>query len=183
MLNFLKLKKERDKISKNLQYDDEGKAFFNISIKDKQEVLSPYFYDDKEVINVEFADMLSNVASTVPLKKDIHLSLHCDDIKDEDKLRYSKAIKNYYENKMLDAQIRLKNNTNMLLLTIVFAIIALAGLFVVNYFSVPWILTEVVDIVAWVFVWEVVDITFFQRTLIRYEYKRAKNLYKSKISY
>ena len=183
MLNFLKFKKEKDKINKNLQYDDEEKALFNISIKDKKEVLSPFYYDEKEVINVEFAGMLDNIASTVPIKKGIHLSLNCDDIIEEDKERYSKAIKNYYENKMLDARLRLKNNGNLILITLILALVSLTGLFLVNFFQLSWIIIEVVDIVAWVFVWEVVDSFVFQRTLIRYDYYRAKSLYESKITY
>jgi len=183
MFNFWKLKKERDKISRNLKYDDKDNALFNICIKDKSEVLSPYYYDEKEVINVEFANMLDNLVSTVPIKTGLHLSLDCKDLKDEEKARYSKAIKNYYENKMLDSLNRLKNNRNLIILSIILAVISLAGLFLVNYFATPWVLVEVVDIIAWVFVWEAVDLTAFQRTLIRYDYYRARNLHKCKISY
>lgn len=183
MLNFIKFKKEKDKIMHDLKTDPEGRALFNIAIKDKNEVLSPYYYDDKEVINTEFAGMLDNIVSAVPLKQNVHLSLHCNNIKDDDKERYSKAIKNYYQNKMFDSLMRLKANRNMIILTIILAVISLTGLFLVNYFHAPWVLIEVVDIVAWVFVWETVDLAVFQRRLIRYEYRRARNLYKSKITY
>lgn len=183
MFSFWKLKKEKEKIIKDLKEDDKGNALFNICIKDKDEVLSPFYYDDKEVINVEFANMLDNVVSSVPLKKGVHLSLKCSDINDSEKERYSKAIKNYYENKMVDSFIKLKNNRNLLILTIFLAMISLVGLFLVNFYSAPWIIVEVVDVIAWVFVWEAVDLTAFKRALIRHEYYRARSLYKSKISY
>ena len=151
--------------------------------KDKSEVLSPFFYDEKEVINVEFAGMLDNIISSVPFKKKVHLSLACEGIVEEEKQRYSRAIKNYYENKMRDTQNRLKNNRNMIIITMILALISLTGLFLVNYFNAPWMLVEVVDVIVWVFVWEVVDLTAFQRMLIKYEYNRARCLYQSKITY
>lgn len=183
MLNFLKVKKERDKFNNDFKTDEEGNAFFNITIKDKSEVLSPYYYGDKEVINVEFAGMIDNIISSVPYKKKVHLSLTCNDIVEDDKKRYSKAIKNYYKNKMKDAQIRLKKNRNMMLFTIILSTILLVGLFLVNYFNSPWILIELAEIITWVFVWELVDIVAFQRTLIKYEHYRAKCLYECKITY
>lgn len=183
MFNIFKYNKERKLIDKDVVCDENDKDLINITIKDKQEVLSPFILDNKETINVEFANLLDNTMKSIPPQKDIHLNLHCLNIKEEDKNTFSQAIKNYYFNSSLDSQRKLKNNTKTLMIMIILSIISLTALFLVNYFEVHWLICEVIDIVAWVFVWEGVDIFAFQRSITRFERRRNYALYSCEITF
>lgn len=66
---------------------------------------------------------------------------------------------------------------------IALSIVSLGVLFITNFFSAPWIVIEVIDIIAWVFVWEAVDLLAFQRSLLRYDKQHDYALYKMKITF
>lgn len=183
MIKFVEHLKERKKIKKDFDKDEEGRAIVNISIRDKEQVLSPFHYEDKEIINEEFAGMLDNIAKSVPLKQQINLSIKCENITESEKEEFSEATKNYYENKILDSQIRMKKAYSIFAVCVVLSIISLGLLFLAHFFKAPEILTEVVDILVWVFVWEATDVIVFQRGTIRLEKSRYYALYKSKITF
>ena len=69
------------------------------------------------------------------------------------------------------------------MIMIILSIISLTALFLVNYFEVHWLICEVIDIVAWVFVWEGVDIFAFQRSITRFERRRNYALYSCEITF
>lgn len=66
---------------------------------------------------------------------------------------------------------------------IALSFLSLTVLFITNFFSAPWIVVEVFDIIAWVFVWEAVDLLAFQRSLLRYDKQHDQALYKMKITF
>ena len=154
-----------------------------IGIKDKTEVLAPFALDGKETINVEFANLLDNVSKSIPPKENMHLKLKCEKLTDKEKQDFSMAIKNYYFNSLIDNQRKLHNNSLIFWSMIAISLLFLAILFIANHFGSPWIITEVLDIIAWVFVWEAVDLLAFQRSIYQYEMNRDLVLYKMKISF
>lgn len=183
MIKFVDYFKERKKIRKDFEKDEEGRAIVNISIRDKEEVLSPYHYEDKEIINEEFASMLENIVKSVPLKQKVNLTIKCNNISESEKEEFSVATKNYYENKIIDSQIRLKRAYSLFAVCIVLSIISLGLLFLTHFYNAHEMLSEVVDILVWVFVWESIDIIVFQQGTIRLEKLRYNALYESKINF
>ena len=183
MLNFLRYYKEKKLIGGEVRQDEKGRALIEIEIKDKSEVLSPFYAQNKETINNEFANFLDNFTKSFPPSQGLHLSINCPEVKPEDEDVFSRAVKNYYLNSTIEAERKISNNTKLLLVMILLSIISLTALFLVHYFDVFWLIEEVFDIIAWVFVWEAVDIFAFQRSLLRYEKQRNLSLYNSFISF
>lgn len=183
MIKIINYLKERNKIRKEFEKDEEGRAIVNISIRDKEQVLSPFCYEEKETIKEEFAGLLDNIIKSVPPKQKVRLVISGEDIDNAEKESFALAIKNHYANKILDSQLRLKNAYMIFAICVVLSILSLGLLFLVNYLNAPYILIEVVDILAWVFVWEAADVLIFQRGLIQLEKSRYTALYKSKICY
>lgn len=146
-------------------------------------MLAPFALDGKETINVEFANLLDNVSKSIPPKENMHLKLKCEKLTDKEKQDFSMAIKNYYFNSLIDNQRKLHNNSLIFWSMIAISLLFLAILFIANHFDAPWIITEVLDIIAWVFVWEAVDLLAFQRSIYQYEMNRDLVLYKMKISF
>lgn len=183
MFNFIKHLKRRKKLTREFKHDKNGNALVEIGIKDKTEVLAPFALDGKETINVEFANLLDNVSKSIPPKENMHLKLKCEKLTDKEKQDFSMAIKNYYFNSLIDNQRKLHNNSLIFWSMIAISLLFLAILFIANHFGAPWIITEVLDIIAWVFVWEAVDLLAFQRSIYQYEMNRDLVLYKMKISF
>lgn len=183
MIKFIDYFKERNKIQKQFEKDEDGRAIVNISISDKGQILSPFCYEGKETINDEFAGFLDNVVKSIPPKQNINLTIDCKDITDYEKGNFALAIKNHYQNKLIDTQLRIKKLNYFFAACILLSALSLGLLYLVNYLAAPFILIEIVDILAWVFVWEAVDIFFFQEGLLRLEKTRCLALIKSKIRY
>ena len=83
-------------------------------------------------------------------------------IDDDEKILYRKAIREYYTEKYAAVNRELKKNHLIALALGVIGIFVLAAAIVVGYFYESAIWAEVIDIVAWVFLWEAVDIAFLE---------------------
>lgn len=183
MFNFIKHLQNKKKLIREFEHDNQGNVLIQINIKDKNEILAPFALDGKETINVEFANVLDNVSKSVPPKETMHLNLKCENITEKEMENFSTAIKNYYFNSLIENQRKLHNNSLLFWSMIAISLLFLAILFVANHFNAPWIVSEVLDIIAWVFVWEAVDLLAFQRSIYQYEMNRNLVLYKMKISF
>ena len=183
MFKFIKYFNDKKLIAKDRPVDSEGRAIVDIKIKDKSEVISPFVIDGQEIINAEFANLIDNTMKSIPPTQNININIDCEKLTDKDKSSFALAIKNYYKNSTLDSQRKMDNNTKILLLMLALSITSLAALFLVNFFSVNWLVIEIVDIVAWVFIWESIDLLVFQRSLVRYEKLRYLSLYNCHITY
>ena len=183
MLKFLKFYKEKKLIEQDRPKDKYGRAIINITIKDKDEVLSPFIIDNNEAISADFANHIDNAVKSIPPKQDINININCENLKEEDKTHFSLAIKNYYKNSVLDNQRKIKTNLKLFLIMIVLSLLSITVLFLFDYFNVNWLIKEIIDIITWVFVWEAVDIMVFQRAMIIYERQRDLALFNSFITF
>lgn len=176
--------KRKNKISKEeLELDEDGNAVFEISVKDEKQVLSPFMVDEKETINSEFASFLDNTVQKAPPSKKIHLKIKNNEMTDKGKNTFARSIKNYYLNRTYEIQRKLKNNTKLLIVMLVMSVLTMTALFLVHLLNVHWVFTEVVDIIAWLFVWESLDLFVFKRSLLIYERQRYISLQKCKITF
>lgn len=159
-----------------------NKSIINININDKESVLSP-FSNDKVIISSDLVEFLDYKLSPVVIKNDIQLNISCKNLEEEDKKIYEQAIKNYYEDlyHIKKREVHRK--------TLISLILLLAGIFVI---AITLILEEtgnniikarVNDIVAWVFVWEAVDIFFFQRPKVSFDKRKSLKMMNATISY
>ena len=169
MANYKKLKKEllsnQNKINQNT-----NNAVVHININDTSDIISPYAEDNKAVINSEFASFLENAVKDEPLKSDLTLKITA---KDCNLNTVSGAIKNYYYKEFIDTQHKLKHNITASIITLIIGLIALTATIILNNLSIPIIIGGTIDIFAWVFVWESVDLFFFRRSeLKRIEYRQ-----------
>lgn len=183
MIKFIDYFKEKKPIKKEFEKDEDCRTIINISVSDKSQILSPFHYENKEIINEEFAGLLDNIIISVPPKQKVRLNLKCGNISDNEKEKFAHATKNYYQNKIIDSQLRIKNALIVFSISLVLALVFLALLFVSNFFNGPFILNEVIDILVWIFLWEAFDIVIFQRSLLRLERQRYNALYKCKICF
>lgn len=152
--------------------DDEGREIVDITISDSENLLSIYNPDGKKIISTEMANVIDNSTKSTSINKDIHLRFSCNSNSPEKEDIYKQAIKNYYLNEFADKERRLHNNFLITIFVFVMAVLFLTLFFILEKVNCPWYLNYFIEIVAWVFAWETVDLIFFQRQLIRYEQRK-----------
>lgn len=155
--------------------EDENKnAIIKINVQDDCNFLSPYSFNEKDIINQEVAEFLAVSTKGIPVKKNLHLEIISSSIDNQEKKIYKEAIVNYYTLNYQQNALEMKRE---LVIACIMAFVSIIGLIIMlllslnNYNSV---LIEIIDIFSWVFMWEAVDLFFLRRGLFRF--KQYRNL-------
>jgi hypothetical protein len=185
MLRSIKeIKKELSACKNEQRKDEEGRVIVDLRVINDESFLSPYSTKGHNIISEELSDFIEHSLSPVPSDKPIHFRIFSDVITDEEQKEYRKAIHSHYADKYRYTCIQKKN---LLWLALIMAIVAVAALgFMIGIDIVgkrTEIFTEIVDIFAWVFMWEAVDIFFLECTMLGFKQKRYLRLYESEIEY
>lgn len=93
-----------------------------------------------------------------------------------------KAVKDYITDEYRDAKKAIRRNTVLSLIMTACGIAILALLFALSYFFDNAYVDTVLEIAAWVFIWEAVDIFFFERSKLKAKRMILLKLYSAEIS-
>lgn len=175
-------KTEEDLSTKDTKNVD-NQAVINMVVKDDENFLSVFSETETPVISNEVADFIETSAKAITPNKKLTLKIKSDCIDNQEKELYKKAIKEYYREKCV-ASSRELNKSNLIALFLTIAgifVLALAFLLEQNMPISFW--AELVDIVAWVFLWEAVDIFCFKTRMMRLQIKKYMSFTSMKIEY
>ncbi len=152
--------KEIEKIlaDRETERDADGRRVINMTVNDDSSFLSAYSERATTVISSEVADFIENATIATPPSAPLTLRIHSDTITAEEKAEYTAAIREYYAQKYAVTRKTYRFNVIALLTLAIAGIITLLLAFKVK--SHIW--SEVIDIVAWVLIWEAVDIGVFR---------------------
>ena len=120
---------------------------------------------------------------TAPPKEQLTLKIHSDCIDENEKKLYTVAIKEYYSEKYLANKRELKRNNLIVLLLTIAGILTLSLRIILEYTTKSLIWTEIIDIAAWVFLWEAVDIAVFGNKALRFKNKHYLSYMSMNIEY
>ncbi len=183
MYSFLKLINYNSKQKNNLNFDISGNPCVEIEIQNSNEIIAPFLINGKPTINVEFANLLDNLSRSVKPGKKLHCNIKCQGLSDDKKFDTAVAIKNFFHNRLIDITRKIKSNFRMFLIMLFFSAVFVTFLFLSNFFGAPFIVTEIIDIVTWGFVWEAVDLIAFQQRLYKFEFESNNCIYNMKITF
>lgn len=149
-----------------------GRVIVNMTVKDDSDFLSVFSVNDTPVISSEVAEFIESSTYSVLPKEHLSLRIYSDCIDDNEKEDYRKAVKEYYtERYILNRQER---NRNVIIssLLVIAGLIALSISFLISEQTGSVLWTEVINIVAWVFIWESVYVSSFTNRKLRIEMLR-----------
>lgn len=178
--------KKAEKLAKrlNIELDDENRAILKMKVADDSSFLSP-FYFDKPILSNEAADYLLSHKMILLWRSGVHIKLISDVISKEEEPIYSSAIKGYFEESALRGKRTMKRNYVLSALLFLIGLMVFALMFILDHFLGDglgmW--SEVIDVIAWVFIWEAVDIAFIEKLENSYNVKMAHNLIDSRVSF
>jgi len=185
MLRTIREIKNEISSCKNEQRKDEaGRVIVDLRVINDESFLSPYSTEGHNIISEELSDFIEHSLAPVPSDKPIRFRIFSDVITEEEQREYTKAIHSHYADKYRYTCIQKKNLHKLALIMALIAVAALGFMIGIDIVGKRTeIFTEIVDIFAWVFMWEAVDIFFLECTMLGFKQKRYLRLYESAIEY
>lgn len=163
--------------------DADGRAVIHMTVNDDDEFLSVFSANDTPVISEDVAEFLENSTASLLPRQPLTLRIHSGCIDEKEQELYGKSIKEYYAGKYISQKWQLRKNAFIVgtLTLLGILILAIAVFLEYRFESVIW--AEVLDIAAWVLLWEAVDISAFKNRGIRLQKMRYLSYMDMKIEY
>lgn len=161
-LNGLREKLREENGMEPPERDADGRVILHMTVRDDSGFLSPYC-GDKPIISSEVADYLDNAASAYPGKNAFALYIKSDVITDEEARVYDAAIRNFYRNRMKKSRRDVTRNLFAAIAMLLMGVLVFSLLFFLEHRGLGEMMTNILDIAAWVFVWEAIDLYFLER--------------------
>ena len=155
------LKKELK--NKSADYDDI--TTINIKAEDKKAIFSEYNYDSNEILNSNLSDFIMEKERDIPLKSQIRVKIFTND--DVNEKEVEMAYRNKFKNEFQEQEQELKKNLLFALIMLVLGVLFMGFLILELYLLNDFIFSTVLEIAAWVFIWEAVDSFFLRRSEMR----------------
>ncbi|MBQ9792794.1 MAG: hypothetical protein IJW32_03540 [Clostridia bacterium] len=177
------IKNTKENLSTKKIENVDNSAIINMIVKDDENFLSVFSETDTPVISNEVANFIETSAKAIAPNKNLTLKIKSDCIDNQEKELYRKAIKEYYKEQSV-ATSRELNKSNLIALFLTIAgIFVLALAFLLEQHMPISFWAELVDIVAWVFLWEAVDVFCFKTRMMRLQIKKYMSFISMKIEY
>ena len=177
-----KLTKDIEK-EKPKAYDEEGRVTVDLSVTDDSGCLSPYSSADEPLISADFADFIYHSVKHVHPGEKLHFRVRCNAADDTEKRVYPEAIKNYYTSEFIECSRDMKKNTLYSVIMTALAALVFTVMIMLEGFGVESVILSMIDVVAWVFMWEAVDLFVLERSAIRMKRSRLLSLIHAKYTF
>ncbi|MGM9522512.1 MAG: hypothetical protein ACI3VB_08545 [Oscillospiraceae bacterium] len=171
---FKEMKRQADRQLAGRRYkrDAEDRIVVDMTVQDDSEFLSVFSEGETPVISMEVADFIESRTRSLPPQEPLTLRIHSDCIDDREKQLYAAAVREYYTERYAANRQELRRNR------VIAAFLLLAGVLVLS--AALWlgdrvdnaVWAEVIDIVAWVLLWEAADISLLENRTLRWKEKR-----------
>lgn len=178
-------KREADRQLRERSYkrDADNRVIVHMTVKDDEDFLSAFSKNETPVISTDVADFIENSTSFILPKELLTLQIHSSCIDEQEKVIYEKAVREFYTQKYIANEQELRRNKLTARVLFFVGILLLIWEFVLEYRIGGRIGAEVLDIAAWVFLWESVDISMFGNKLLRIKRDRYLAYLCMKIEY
>lgn len=162
--------------------DGEGRAVIRLGVSDRESVFSEYSTDDRLFLSEDFASHIENRANGLYKEKDLTIEVVRREGCEVSEGEIKSAVVNYYTDKLVHQSRRYGRNGMMTLVMLVVGLVFLAASLTLGGFDlIAEMFVGVLDIAAWVFIWEAVDKFFFERNLLKIEFLLYKRLADARI--
>jgi len=190
MFKNIKLLRKLKKDSYEIEYSSESKvnkdneAVICINAKDKTDIISKYSVDTDLTINSELSDYLKENADEIPIKHPLSIKIDTEkELTVEDKSKVKLALRNHFTKKVSDVNEKLYEN-EVECYTMVFLSFIFLLAYVLCKIHLPIeILSEILLIIAWVFVWRMTESIVFVRKEMRREAIKYYRLLTARIEF
>lgn len=156
----------------------------HLKLDDVNSAYSQFSTEENPALNPEFADLIANLSDDNSTKNEVEINIQLNDqVSMEEKQHLTSTIKGHFEHQLNDVN----NKKNRLWTTTIFLMIASVLSIVLYHFVVPeldsFLLELILEIGAWVFVWEFFYALFFEIPKVQFKAHLIKRIIKANIKY
>lgn len=155
-----------------IERDEEGRALLTVTVRDDEEFLSD-LSGRRAVVSSAVGEFLERQALAVSPGEPLALHVESDCIDEEERPVYVEALRERYRLLYREKRRELKRNAWYAALLAAAGVAWLLVTVLLSHVMKNAVLFEVIDIVAWVFLWEAADLFFLERRLLRGERDRC----------
>lgn len=179
----LNLNEEVNKLKKEIKIKKDFGEIETINVKaeSSKEIFSEYNYETNEILNEELEGFIVKKAETIPLKSKLRIKMFVEEKEKIDEKEVEDAIKLRFKRDFEDYERKLKRNAQISFILLLIGILFLGFLVLETLFLDNFILSIILEITSWVFIWEAVDKFFFERTEIRERRHQFARLYYAEV--
>lgn len=174
-VRIVEVVKNLKKELKNKNDNFEDIETINIKADSKAAIFSDYNYDSNEVLNSNLEEFLVEKVKNIPPKVNLRVKIFTDDCVDENEVKV--AYKNKFKGDFEELEQELKRNMLFAFTMLILGVLFMGFLILEIYFLNNYILSTILEIAVWVFVWEAVDSFFLERSSIRRKRYQLARLY------
>lgn len=174
-VRIVEVVKNLKKELKNKNDNFEDIETINIKAESKAAIFSDYNYDSNEVLNSNLEEFLVEKVKNIPPKVNLRVKIFTDDCVDENEVKV--AYKNKFKGDFEELEQELKRNILFAFTMLILGVLFMGFLILEIYFLNNYILSTILEIAVWVFVWEAVDSFFLKRSSIRRKRYQLARLY------
>jgi len=167
--SLINVRKDVEAKIKTREYrnDENDRVVIPITVQDDTDFLSVFGENENPLISTDVAEYLEEKTVGLPVNKQWNLQIFSNCIDPDEQEAYRKGIREYYLVQYIANKKELHRNTMVSVILLAVGMIALLFTLMIDtvYGNLFW--AEIVDIVAWVFVWESVDVSVFRNHELR----------------
>ena len=172
----LKYKKNND----DFVCDSDDRAIINVGAENYDDVYSPYCYKGGDTLASSLTEYMQQKANAVPLDYDLTIRFHVKHATEEKRKDIESAVKENYVNQIRGIDKRMQRTT---IFSLWFILIGL--IFAITYLLIheitPLFVSYIVDLFAWLFLWEGMDAFFLDRRSLQLDRLKTYRLATAKI--
>ena len=185
MLNKGRIKKLKQKLSmiddgEGFVCDEEDRAIINVGAENYDDVFSPYCYKGGDTLSSSLVEYLNQKAGAVPLDYDLTIRFHVKDATEAKRKEIQAAVKENYQSEVYAIERKMKRTTMFSVSFLVVGIIITAIYLILARFA-PVGSVYIIDILAWLFIWEGIDAFFLDRRHLELDRLKVLRLGTAKI--
>ena len=159
---------------------DDERAIINVGAENYDDIFSPYCYKGGDTLSSTLVDYLQQKSNAVSYEYDLTLRFHVKNATEEKRQEIENAIKENYVNEARGIEERMHRTTIFSLLFLVLGLVFTALYLVLLHF-VSTEFTYLIDLFAWILLWEGTDAFFLDRRILKLNLVKAYRLATAKI--
>lgn len=159
---------------------EDNRAHIEMDIFDKDDIFSNYNVNELDPAFLEYID---SKVRFIKKESPISIDIKCDNLTDDEKDLIRKNLHNSYALKFESERKKIKNNRKISAVLFFFGLLVMCVYITISHFSKIAVLSEVISIISWVFIWEAVDLFFFQTSISNFKSLLSYRLFSAEINY
>lgn len=163
--------------------DENGCAVIKISVNNDNNFLSDFSHRDEPIISSETAEYIDHSIKHLKPRTKLHFVFSGDSIDEDEKPIYISAIHNYYHSEFIEVVREIRKNRSLTFVMAITAAMIFALALILQNNGTEAVILNMLDVTAWVFMWEAVDIFAFRTSLLKIRRMRYLRIIKSEISF